>query len=129
MKSLNSERITYAMNLAFVIFTIAYSSTRTSSAGDKVTIIYIAWFFMLVYFAGLSAAFYKSNIGRKKVSSILFKVLSVIPGLYILPGTFFHLTDRSSSYSSLNYIFIAGGLTWTACTATNLIIKNTHAKS
>ena len=104
---------------------------RDHDSGDKEVIVYMLWFILGCFSLILIRVFYKSNVLQLRRSAIVFKILSVIPGFYILTATVVFLqviiADGWSVLNGLQVFAIFFGIIWLFATLNHLILKNTHA--
>lgn len=126
MSSLLAERLTYLINFVFIASLIGISYKSSLDAGDKVVIIYMMWVLLVLFFSLLSFLFYRSNVRGIRKANVWFRVVSVVPGIYIIPGMIFHM-DGFSKSDYLDYFFVFGGIIWIIINVRNIAIRNTHA--
>lgn len=125
-----TERIVYIINALFVIGTIAVSSKRIQQSGEKEIYIYFGWLLLGIYFASLSLTFYESNIKNAKNLSRTFKIISLIPMLYLVPVTIGHGITLFNYIDWFSLTIAFGGTIWIAATLLNILmkVKNTSNK-
>jgi hypothetical protein len=126
MSSLLAERLTYLINFVFIASLVGISHKSSLAAGDKVVIIYLSWVLLVLFFFLLSFLFYRSNVKGMRKANVWFRVVSIFPGIYLIPGMIFHM-DGFSKSDYQDYLFVFGGIIWIIINVRNIAIRNTHA--
>ena len=117
-----SEKLVYIINIAFVIIILLFSIPKSFEAGDKVTIIYLGWFFMFAYFLVLSVLYFRSRKNRSKKYWLWFDIVSILPGIYLIPAFIMHIIHYEVGDLLAN-TFIFGSALWLIVTIYNSLKK------
>ena len=122
MTKANTEKIVYTVSIIFVIVVLLFSIPRSFEVGDKATIIYLAWSLMFIYFLVLSILFFKSQLNNSNKSRFWFNIISIVPGVYLVPGFIMQIIYYNFG-DILSNIYIIGSIIWLLVTAFNLLNK------
>lgn len=119
------EIVVFQINLILVISIIAISSDNLSRSGCKEGLIYFSWSISILYLISLGIALYQSNIKAKRKATKYFKIISLIPALYITPFSISIIINDFHIFFNILLLFSA---IWHLLTLINLVSKNTHSK-
>jgi len=95
--------------------------------GDKVALIYMLWLIVGCYISILTLVFYKSNIKRIKKSNTVFKWISLVPFIYLIPFVEGQIIVARVLDKILDFPLILGSSIFILITIINIFIKNKHA--
>lgn len=123
LSSKTTERIVYSINALFVAAFIGVNSFR-DLASEKALFIYSGWILIGIYFLTLTLTFYESNIRDTKGLKPMFKVVSLIPLLFLVPITWIHGIGIFVMFDLWSLLIVLGGLLWIGATILNLALKS-----
>lgn len=129
MNSKNTGTSVFILNFISIIAFLVYSLQTTNDLGEKVAFSMLDLIVLFIYFGTLSVLFYGCYFEGIKILNIIFKMVSLMPIVYLLPLTIVHIVFIYSRFDYFSFAITLGGSLWISITMVHLFMKDTHTAS